>query len=98
MAFLLNWLSLGFLNDRFHGLELLAVQLFEHADRAAGTCPTTAPILPLCSRLRAHAPSSSWTPRRCRQQRWRCPGLGHPFTRFLAAKGCPATRRITRCQ
>ena len=46
----------------------------EHADRTAGTCgdhkpspPTAAPsggdpILPWCSRLRAHAPSSSWTP------------------------------------
>src|SRR5215475_13133739 len=37
-------------------------------------------------------------PRRCRPQRWRCPDLGHPFTRFLVAKGCPATRRITRFQ
>src|SRR5262245_3294931 len=37
IAFLLNWLWIGFLNDCFYGLELLAVQLFEHADRAAGT-------------------------------------------------------------
>src|SRR5215510_5367064 len=29
---------------------------------------------------------------------WRCPDLGHPFTRFLAATGCPATRRTTRFQ
>src|SRR5262245_49864554 len=110
VTFLLNWLWMGFLNDRFYGLELLAVQLFEHADRAAGTCgddnhrrqprrpQEEERILPWCSRLRGQAPSSSGHPRRCRPQPWRCPDLGHPFTRLLAAKRCPATRTITRFQ
>src|SRR5262249_2378849 len=37
-------------------------------------------------------------PDRCRPQQWRCPEPGHPFTRFLAVKGRPATRRFTRFQ
>jgi hypothetical protein len=32
IAFLLEWLWIGFLNDFFYGPELLAEQLFEHAD------------------------------------------------------------------
>src|SRR5262249_8771392 len=106
ISFLLNWLWIGFLNDCFYGLELLAVQLFEHADRAAGTSgddnhrrpQEEIPFFLGVVGLVLMPLPRLGHPRRCRPQRWRCPDLGHPFTRFLAAKGCPATRRITRFQ
>src|SRR5262249_368041 len=82
IAFLLNWLWIGFLNDRFYSLELLAVQPFEYADRAAGTWPTTAPILPWCSRLRAHVPSSFWTLSSLSTAAVALPGLRHPSQDF----------------
>src|SRR5215510_7413625 len=104
IAFLLNWLWIGFFERLFLWPGAAGRTTLEYADRAAGTggddnhrrpqeeipffLGVVGFVLMPLPRL-GHR-------RRCRPQRRCSPDLGHPFTRFLAAKGCPATRRITR--